>query len=202
MLPAPPCEIGYEMVSLELKTYVAAKLDSPPPSTAIVLQSSLKLCPAWVNVQVQFVGACRPLIDLAEPRVGLTVHSKPVSNVIVPEALAPATEELDLHVILPLFTTVSDEPKRFSVHVVLLSLARVSVPETPLPSALVLPTKSDLGHLNLSPLLSSVQLEFVEVAVTFALTGVNVACAGPAAVASVLSIAAASSRAGLRRDFM
>lgn len=135
-----------------------------------------------MNVQVQLVGLWGPLNDLVA-EMPLIVQSKPVSKVHVPDALLPATELVDLHVTFPLQTQVSDVPKRLSVHVTPPLLVKLRVPERLLPSALLLPLKSDLGHLVLRPLPSVVQLELVELAVMFVLTGVKVAWAGRAEVA-------------------
>jgi hypothetical protein len=171
---------------------VPAKPDSPPPSTAIVLQSVLRVEGA-VNVKVQLLGVCGPLMVLVPARL-LMVQEKPLSSAAVPDALLPATELVDLSVTLPAQVTVTEEPKRLSVHVTPPELVKLRVPDTDLPSALVLPSKVDSGHLVLRPLPSSVRFELAEVALTAVFTGVMVAWAGTAATARMASAAMLSSR--------
>lgn len=169
---------------------MAAKPTSPPPSTAIVLQLILSVI-GGVNVHVQLMVAWGPLIESEKTR-NVNVHSSPTSMTMVPDELVPATEVVDLNVRLPLVTDLPEDPKRLSVHVVLPSPLKVRLPDRDLPSALVLPVKSDLGHLNLRPLLSIVKLEFVDVAVKLELTGVKLALAGGDARATAASTAAAT----------
>ncbi len=184
----------YEMVILGLKVYEPAKVAVVPPSS-LTEHLTFSVCLAWLAVAHE-PSACAPLITILNP-VQLTVAVKPLSTEASNEALVPATEAVDLRVIVPLVVTVHEDPKRLSVHVL---PPKVRVPLRDLPSAAVLPLNVEVGHLTDRPL--DVRELSVEVPVTAVLTGVRVAFAGAAATARMLSIAIARSSPRLDADFI
>ena len=86
-------------------------------------------------------------MSIVHLRVGASIEQmKSESSTTVPDALTPATELSDLSVIWPLHETVTEDLRVLSVHVPFLPLEKVSLPEMDLPSALMVPVNSAVGH--------------------------------------------------------
>ncbi len=123
-----------------------------------------------------------------------TEHSKSLSRTTSPEALTPATELVDLSVVLPLQVTVT-VPAAVMVQGTVLALfsEKMSGLSEMLVVLTMVPVTSDVGHLVTLPA-TLVNEESPEVAETAPPTLVKVACAGIAATANAVSMAAVSSK--------
>ncbi len=161
---------------------------------------------AWVNVTHPLVVCASKLIVV--PMAGMvSEHGSATvgaSMVRSNEALTPATELIDLSVIL--HEMASDEmvptPETSPVHVVLVLglLENVTVPEMVVVLTME-PVNSTVGHLSLVIDLSSESIcESTEVAEILWPTLVSVACAGAAATPSTASAARAARAARLRMN--
>jgi hypothetical protein len=184
----PPAVTAYEPVR------VAA---FPPVSTTVHLM--LSVWPAWLNV-TQFLAVWAPQVLV--PERDLKVNEDPAGMTKSNDELKPATELCEAIETLPAVVMVTDEPRRFSAHVVLVVglLEKKTLSVQPLPLASIVAVAVDVGHLMVTP--PCWICVFVDESEMAPPAGVLVALAGVAATASAQSMAVAKSRRCIDAVFM
>lgn len=147
--------------------------------TMFLLRLTFRTWVAWVNV-IAVSGPCA-LRMIEHLNAGIVMwQNTPLasfSKVAEPDALVPATEEVEVIVILPGHETTMGRivpPPRLAVQSVVAFLEKVSLPEILVPVLSITPVNSAVGHLRMFPA-SFTSWVSVEVAEITPFLGVNVA---------------------------